>query len=65
MSRSSWSQALRECLLCRLSRFVKLRRAVEAHNWEEAAQEMEDSRWFGQVGARARELVARMRTVRG
>ena len=65
MSRSSWSQARHECLLCRLSRFVKLRRAVEAHNWEEAAQEMENSRWFRQVGARARELVTRMRSIRG
>lgn len=41
--------------------FVKTRKAIEVGDWETAADEMEDSLWYGQVGERARELVAMVR----
>jgi lysozyme len=37
--------------------------AVYANNWEKAADEMQDSKWFNQVGKRAARLVARMRVI--
>ena len=46
----------------RLSKFKKMRAAVEAGDWEEAANQMEDSKWAKtQVPNRAARLVERMR----
>ena len=47
----------------RLSKFRGMKRGVDAGNWEIAAEEMIDSRWYRQVGARAERLVKRMRNV--
>ncbi len=47
----------------RFLRFKKLIAAVYEHNWAEAALQMEDSRWYRQVGDRSKRLVARMRTI--
>ena len=47
----------------RLSKFVKLRSAVAAHDWEEAAVQMKDSKWYEQVTKRADRLIARMEAV--
>ena len=35
----------------RFKRFKKLIAAVNAHDWNKAADEMVDSKWYGQVGA--------------
>jgi lysozyme len=43
-----------------LSRFVKLKAAIEQSNFYTAAYEMRDSRWYRQVGGRANRLVALM-----
>ena len=40
----------------RFMKFKKLIAAVYEHNWAEAALQMEDSRWYGQVGRRSKEL---------
>jgi len=40
----------------RLSKFKKMLGCVNRHEWKEMAVEMEDSRWFGQVGRRSLEL---------
>ena len=40
----------------RLSKFRNMLEACRAHDWEKMAAEMEDSRWFKQVGRRSREL---------
>lgn len=47
----------------RLKRFRKMIEAVNAHNYDKAADEMVDSRWYTQVGRRSEELVALMRSV--
>ncbi len=47
----------------RLSQFKKLRQALINENYEEAAKEMENSRWYHQVGNRSRELVRVMRSL--
>jgi len=47
----------------RLSGFKKFNAAVAAGEWEEAAEEMIDSRWYRQVTNRADRLVTRMRAV--
>ena len=47
----------------RLSKFVGMKRGVDTKNWNEAADEMVDSRWYRQVGARAERLVNRMREI--
>ena len=47
----------------RLSKFVGMKRGVDAKDWNRAADEMVDSRWYAQVGARAERLVSRMREV--
>ena len=47
--------------LPRLSQFKKMKAAVEASDWDEAANQMEDSRWFRQVPNRAQRLIERMR----
>jgi lysozyme len=45
----------------RLSGFIKLRKAVEAGNFDAAAREMENSGWYSQVGKRAVRLANQMR----
>ena len=47
----------------RLSRFHKMKRAVENSEWKEAANQMEDSRWHKQVTNRANRLISRMSAV--
>ena len=47
----------------RLSKFVGMKRGVDAKDWNGAADEMVDSRWYRQVGARAERLVNRMREI--
>jgi lysozyme len=45
----------------RLSKFKMMKAAVEAGEWDEAANQMESSRWYRQVPNRAQRLVDRMR----
>ena len=47
----------------RLSRFHKMKKAVDARDWNEAALQMQDSRWYHQVPNRAERLVQRMRNI--
>ena len=47
----------------RLSKFAGMKRGVDARDWDVAADEMVDSRWYRQVGERAERLVARMKNV--
>ena len=47
----------------RLSLFHKMKRAVDNREWEEAANQMKDSRWYKQVTNRADRLVQRMKKV--
>ena len=47
----------------RLSRFHKMKKAVDAGNWEEAGNQMKDSRWYNQVTTRAERLVKRMKAI--
>ena len=47
----------------RLSKFAGMKRGVDSQDWDAAADEMVDSRWYRQVGARAERLVERMRNV--
>lgn len=45
----------------RLSGFKMMKAAVDAGDWEEAAAQMEDSKWYRQVPNRAERLCNRMR----
>ena len=47
----------------RLSKFKGMNRGVDARDWNAAADEMVDSRWYDQVTNRAERLVERMRSV--
>jgi len=47
----------------RLSAFKGMKAGVDSREWNEAADQMVDSRWYRQVGARAERLVERMRNV--
>ena len=47
----------------RLSKFKGMRAGVDARDWNVAADEMVDSRWYTQVPNRARRLVERMRAL--
>ena len=47
-----------------MSKFVKMIAAVKNHDWPGAADEMQNSLWFRQVGSRGQELVERMRNVK-
>jgi lysozyme len=47
----------------RLSKFRGMKRGVDAKDWNAAADEMVDSRWYRQVTNRADRLVQRMRSV--
>ena len=44
----------------RLNRFVKMKEAVANKDYQKAAEEMQDSRWYRQVGRRGPELVSLM-----
>ena len=46
--------------LPRLSKFVNFLTAVQASDWEKAADEMMDSKWANQVGERAIRLRQKM-----
>lgn len=71
---SDWDDLPEECQLIianmmfnlgypRLSKFKGMKAGVDARNWNEAADQMVDSRWYTQVPNRARRLVARMRAL--
>ena len=47
----------------RLSKFRGMKASVDARDWNLAAEEMVDSRWYAQVGKRAERLVDRMRAL--
>ena len=47
--------------LPRLSKFKKMKAAVDDRDWESAANEMESSRWYRQVPNRAERLIEKMR----
>ena len=47
----------------RLSKFKGMKRGVDSKDWNQAAAEMVDSRWYRQVTNRANRLVERMRAV--
>ena len=47
----------------RLSKFKGMKRGVDARDWDAAADEMVDSRWYRQVTNRADRLVERMRAI--
>ena len=47
----------------RLSKFKGMKRGVDARDWQSAADEMVDSRWYRQVTKRADRLVERMRNI--
>ena len=47
----------------RLSKFRGMKAGVDSKDWNLAAEEMVDSRWYAQVGRRAERLVERMRGI--
>ena len=47
----------------RLSKFIGMKRGVDDRDWNAAADEMVDSRWYRQVTNRAERLVQRMRAL--
>ena len=47
----------------RLSRFHKMKKAVDGRDWIEAGNQMMDSRWYKQVTTRADRLVRRMQAI--
>jgi lysozyme len=47
----------------RLSRFHKMKRAVDNREWKEASNEMKDSKWYKQVPNRAERLCKRMANI--
>ena len=47
----------------RLSKFVKLRKAIEAFDYGEASNQMKYSKWYTQVTNRADRLVKRMKAI--
>jgi lysozyme len=49
----------------RLSKFKNMIAAVKDHDWDVAADEMIDSRWYRQVKSRGKELVEMMRSAHG
>lgn len=44
-------------------KFKKMWAAIEVEDWDTAAAEMKDSKWFGEVGNRAVRLIGRMQTL--
>jgi lysozyme len=51
--------------LTRLSKFKNMKNAIDSRLWGKAADEMMDSKWYRQVGNRAKRLVDRMRMITG
>lgn len=49
--------------LTKLSKFKGMKKGVDTRDWNKAADEMVDSRWYKQVKSRAVRLVERMRKV--
>ena len=49
----------------RLSKFKNFHAALIAQDWVKASEEMKDSLWYRQVGARAERLVERMKNCSG
>tara|TARA_R110002073_G_scaffold2468_1_gene16457 strand:+ start:50 stop:502 length:453 start_codon:yes stop_codon:yes gene_type:complete len=49
----------------RLGAFKGMKSGVDARDWNKAADEMVDSRWYEQVPNRAKRLVVRMRSLHG
>jgi len=47
----------------RLSKFKGMKAGIDSKDWYLAADEMIDSRWYRQVGARAERLVDRMKEI--
>ena len=47
----------------RLSKFSKLKKAINDNNWEEASKQMHQSKWRVQVPNRAERLISRMKAV--
>ena len=47
----------------RLSKFKGMKRGIDSRDWNAAADEMVDSRWYRQVTLRANRLVERMRNL--
>ena len=47
----------------RLSKFKGMKSGVDARDWNQASDEMVDSRWYYQVPNRAKRLVERMRNI--
>jgi lysozyme len=47
----------------RFCKFKKMIKAVKDEDWLEAAEQMQDSRWYKQVTNRADRLILRMRAV--
>jgi len=47
----------------RLRKFKKMQKALEENNFKEAAVQMKDSEWYGQVGERSKRLVDMMNAV--
>ena len=47
----------------RLSKFKKMIQAIKDKDWLEAAEQMQDSRWYKQVTNRADRLISRMRAI--
>ena len=47
----------------RLSKFRNMLKACREHNWKEMSAQMQDSRWFTQVGRRSIELQEMVRNV--
>ena len=47
----------------RLSKFSKLKKAINENNWEEASKQMHQSKWRVQVPNRAERLIKRMKAV--
>ena len=51
--------------LPRLSKFKKMKEAVDERRWNEAAAQMKDSKWYSQVTNRAERLCQRMKALAG
>ena len=49
--------------LTRLSKFKKMKAAVDNRNWKEAAVQGRDSRWYNQVTNRAERLMKRLENI--
>ena len=47
----------------RMTKFKKMKQAVDNRDWLEASEQMKDSRWYTQVTNRADRLVNRMKMV--